>query len=74
MTMRALVGGKGADWILENRDLPEQLGAVRVQVMAAGLNRADLYALDGSNPIQTIDAGLIGGDPAAMTAMLEALG
>ncbi|WP_431965357.1 zinc-binding dehydrogenase [Nocardia sp. bgisy134] len=46
--MRALVGGKGSDWILENRDVPEQLGAIRVQVMAAGLNRADLYALDGS--------------------------
>ncbi|WP_435593817.1 hypothetical protein [Nocardia sp. bgisy118] len=34
MTMRALVGGKGSDWILENRDVPEQLGAIRVQVTA----------------------------------------
>ncbi|MFE3758561.1 zinc-binding dehydrogenase [Nocardia tengchongensis] len=55
--MRALVGGKGADWILENRDLPEQLGAVRVQVMAAGLNRADLYALDGSYTANSQGAG-----------------
>ncbi|MFD8818458.1 VOC family protein, partial [Streptomyces sp. NPDC059627] len=29
---------------------------------------------DGTNPIQEIDAGLIGGDPAAMTAMMEAFG
>jgi hypothetical protein len=29
---------------------------------------------DGSNPIQQIDAGLIGGDPAAQAAVLEALG
>ena len=48
MTMRALVGGKGPEWALEDRELPEQLGAIRVQVMAAGLNRADLYALDGT--------------------------
>ncbi|MGW6007404.1 zinc-binding dehydrogenase [Streptomyces sp. NPDC055210] len=48
MTMRALIGGKGQDWTVERIDLPEQLGAVRVQVMAAGLNRADLYALDGT--------------------------
>ncbi|MFJ3671503.1 zinc-binding dehydrogenase [Streptomyces sp. NPDC090106] len=47
-TMRALVGGKGADWILEETERPVQLGAVRVQVHAAGLNRADLYALQGT--------------------------
>ncbi|BDT90983.1 hypothetical protein IFM12275_09590 [Nocardia sputorum] len=29
---------------------------------------------DGSHPIRTIDTGLLGGDPAVMTAMLEALG
>ncbi|MBU3062186.1 zinc-binding dehydrogenase [Nocardia sp. NEAU-G5] len=46
--MRALIGGKGADWILEDREVPEQPGALRVRVMAAGLNRADLYALEGS--------------------------
>lgn len=48
MTMRALIGGKGRDWSVEHVDLPEQLGAIRIQVMAAGLNRADLYALEGS--------------------------
>lgn len=48
MTMRALVGGTGPEWSLVERELPEQLGAIRVQVMAAGLNRADLYALDGT--------------------------
>ena len=47
-TMRALIGGKGDDWTLEQVDLPEQLGALRIQVHAAGLNRADLYALEGS--------------------------
>nr|WP_236566786.1 hypothetical protein [Nocardia sp. CY41] len=29
---------------------------------------------DGSNPIQAVDAGLLGGDPTVMTVMLEALG
>ncbi|MFI1732642.1 zinc-binding dehydrogenase [Streptomyces acidicola] len=47
-TMRALIGGKGGQWLLEETPLPEQLGAVRIQVHAAGLNRADLYALEGS--------------------------
>ncbi|HEY5845938.1 MAG TPA: zinc-binding dehydrogenase [Microlunatus sp.] len=47
-TMRALIGGQGPEWVLEQHELPEQLGAIRVQVMAAGLNRADLYALDGT--------------------------
>lgn len=47
-TMRALIGGKGTTWLLERIPLPDQLGALRVQVHAAGLNRADLYALDGS--------------------------
>ncbi|MFE3223446.1 alcohol dehydrogenase catalytic domain-containing protein [Nocardia sp. NPDC059228] len=46
--MRALIGGKGTEWVREDRELPEQLGAIRIQVMAAALNRADLYALDGS--------------------------
>ncbi|MFD4352608.1 zinc-binding dehydrogenase [Nocardia sp. NPDC058518] len=48
MTMRALIGGNGPEWTVEEIERPEQLGAVRVQVMAAGLNRADLYALDGT--------------------------
>jgi NADPH:quinone reductase-like Zn-dependent oxidoreductase len=47
-TMRALKGGRGSDWVLDSTALPDQLGAVRVQVMAAGVNRADLYALEGS--------------------------
>ncbi|MGW3667051.1 zinc-binding dehydrogenase [Streptomyces sp. NPDC005141] len=47
-TMRALIGGHGADWSLEETELPSQLGAIRIQVHAAGLNRADLYALEGS--------------------------
>ncbi|MFE3259429.1 alcohol dehydrogenase catalytic domain-containing protein [Nocardia sp. NPDC059091] len=46
--MRALIGGKGTEWAREDRELPEELGAIRIQVMAAGLNRADRYALDGS--------------------------
>jgi NADPH:quinone reductase-like Zn-dependent oxidoreductase len=46
--MRALIGGAGPDWQLREIDMPSQLGAVRLRVMAAGLNRADLYALEGS--------------------------
>jgi len=46
--MRALIGGRGPDWILDEVDPPGQLGAIRIQVHAAGLNRADLYALEGS--------------------------
>ncbi|HEY5879258.1 MAG TPA: hypothetical protein VIU11_10120 [Nakamurella sp.] len=43
------------------------------------MDRFDLIKMaaanwDGSNPIQEIDANLIGGDPAAQAAMLEALG
>ncbi|MFD4507869.1 zinc-binding dehydrogenase [Streptomyces sp. NPDC058457] len=47
-TMRALIGGKADAWSLEETELPSQLGAVRIQVHAAGLNRADLYALEGT--------------------------
>ncbi|MFE5478375.1 MULTISPECIES: zinc-binding dehydrogenase [unclassified Nocardia] len=46
--MRALIGGAGPHWQLRDIDTPHQLGAVRIQVMAAGLNRADLYALEGN--------------------------
>lgn len=46
--MRALIGGSGPDWQLADREKPSQLGAIRVQVMAAGINRADLYALAGT--------------------------
>jgi len=50
MTMRALIGGTGPDWILKSdAAIPAlSLGAVRVRVMAAALNRADLYMLQGS--------------------------
>ncbi|WP_185845530.1 hypothetical protein [Kibdelosporangium aridum] len=49
MTMRALIGGTGADWELrDDADIPAmRLGAVRVRVQAAGLNRADLHMLEG---------------------------
>lgn len=45
--MRALIGCAGRHWQLRDIEAPHQLGAVRLQVMAAGLNRADLYALGG---------------------------
>lgn len=48
-TMRALIGGLGPRWRLEQVDLPTvPPGAVRARVMAAGINRADLYKLDGT--------------------------
>ena len=47
--MRALTGGVGPEWELRQIDSPQlQIGAARIQVMAAALNRADLYALEGS--------------------------
>ncbi|BCY08639.1 zinc-binding dehydrogenase [Actinoplanes sp. L3-i22] len=50
MTMRTLIGGLGPDWVLRaDADLPAmRLGAVRVRVVAAALNRADLYMLEGT--------------------------
>jgi NADPH:quinone reductase-like Zn-dependent oxidoreductase len=53
MTMRALIGGIGPDWVLKpDAAIPAlRLGAVRVRVQAAALNRADLYMLEGTyNP------------------------
>ncbi|MFE6925574.1 zinc-binding dehydrogenase [Nocardia sp. NPDC057663] len=55
--MRALIGGAGQNWQLRDIEAPHQLGAVRIQVMAAGLNRADLYALDGSYTANSQQAG-----------------
>ncbi|MGW5226346.1 alcohol dehydrogenase catalytic domain-containing protein [Nocardia niigatensis] len=55
--MRALIGGAGPNWQLRDVDAPSRLGAVRIQVMAAGLNRADLYALDGSYTANSQEAG-----------------
>ncbi|MEV0788690.1 zinc-binding dehydrogenase [Kribbella sp. NPDC050459] len=47
--MRALIGGLGPDWKLQDKELPAmQLGAVRVRIAAAALNRADLYMLEGT--------------------------
>ncbi|MGW6422266.1 zinc-binding dehydrogenase [Nocardia sp. NPDC055053] len=55
--MRALIGGTGRYWQLRDIEAPHQLGAIRLQVMAAGLNRADLYALDGSYTANSQQAG-----------------
>ncbi|TCJ96395.1 zinc-binding dehydrogenase [Nocardia alba] len=55
--MRALIGGAGPNWLLRDIDTPHLLGAVRIQVMAAGLNRADLYALEGSYTANSQQAG-----------------
>ncbi|MGW7579459.1 zinc-binding dehydrogenase [Streptomyces sp. NPDC054765] len=66
-TMRALIGGEGGQWRLEEIALPEQLGAVRIQVHAAGLNRADLYALEGSYTANSQSEG-------AFTAGMEVAG
>ncbi|MUL66201.1 hypothetical protein BOO86_17135 [Mycobacterium sp. CBMA 234] len=55
--MRALIGGRGPDWQLADREKPTQLGAIRIQVMAAGINRADLYALAGTYTANSQEAG-----------------
>ncbi|MGY0541515.1 zinc-binding dehydrogenase [Nocardioides sp. YJ-D4] len=55
--MRALIGGKGPDWLLDHIEPPSQLGALRIQVHAAGMNRADLYALEGSYTANGQEAG-----------------
>jgi NADPH2:quinone reductase len=51
-TMKALRGGVGPDWELQDVDVPAPTaGQVLIRVYAAGLNRADLYMLEGSyNP------------------------
>ncbi|GGO94601.1 alcohol dehydrogenase catalytic domain-containing protein [Wenjunlia tyrosinilytica] len=66
-TLRALIGGEGAQWLREEIALPEQRGAVRIQVHAAGLNRADLYALESSHTANSEGEG-------AFTAGMEVAG
>jgi NADPH:quinone reductase len=47
--MLALVGGAGPDWEVRKVDVPTTGAAqVLIRVRAAGLNRADLYMLEGS--------------------------
>jgi NADPH:quinone reductase len=48
-TMRAPIGGHGPHWQLAQVDLPTAPpGTVRVRVVSAGINRADLLKLDGT--------------------------
>jgi NADPH2:quinone reductase len=48
-TMRALVGGVGPDWDVHELAVPTPgPGQILIRVRAAGLNRADLYMLEGS--------------------------
>ena len=51
-TMRALVGGVGPEWEVRELAIPTPgPGQILIRVHAAGLNRADLYMLEGSyNP------------------------
>ena len=47
--MRALVGGAAPDWEVRDVDVPAPgPGQILVRVHAAGLNRADLYMLEGA--------------------------
>jgi len=48
-TMRGLVGGVAPDWEARELEIPTPgPGQIRVRVRAAGVNRADLYMLQGS--------------------------
>jgi NADPH:quinone reductase-like Zn-dependent oxidoreductase len=55
--MRALVGGVAADWQVHEVEVPKPSpGQLLVRVRAAGLNRADLYMLEGAySPNTTTD-------------------
>jgi NADPH:quinone reductase len=48
-TMRAFLGGTGPDWEFRQVEVPTpKPGQILIRVYAAGLNRADLYMLEGS--------------------------
>ena len=48
-TMRAFVGGVGPEWEVRELAIPTPgPGQILIRVHAAGLNRADLYMLEGS--------------------------
>jgi NADPH:quinone reductase-like Zn-dependent oxidoreductase len=73
--MPALRGGAGPDWILDKVDVPDPgPGQVLVGVRAAGINRADLYMLQGTykagaQNLSTFTAGLeLAGEVAALGA------
>jgi len=79
-TMRALVGGVGPDWELRDLAVPTPgPGQILIRVRAAGLNRADLYMLEGSyNPhsktSNVYTAGLeLAGEVAAVGADVDAV-
>jgi NADPH:quinone reductase len=79
-TMRALVGGLGPDWVLQDREIPTpRAGQILVRVRAASLNRADLYMLEGSyNPdsktSNVYTAGLeLAGEVAAVGADVDSV-
>jgi len=71
--MPALLGGAGPDWVFDRLPIPQPgPGQVLVRVRAAGLNRADLYMLEGSynagaTKLNTFTAGLeLAGEVAAV--------
>ncbi len=77
-TMRALMGGVGPDWELRDVAVPTPgPGQILIRVWAAGLNRADLYMLEGSyNPnsktSNVYTAGLeLAGEVAAVGAEVD---
>jgi NADPH2:quinone reductase len=77
-TMPALLGGAGPDWEVGEVEVPAPgPGQLLVRVRAAGLNRADLYMLEGTynagaTKLNTFTAGLeLAGEVAAIGAGVE---